>query len=179
MGEILESRKVMLIVAVSSRYESALKWASEALVAEYGEHCLLSDAFDFDQTTYYAESMGKNLKKQLVAHDALIDPAKLPDIKRRTNEFEDTYRDRNNHPETRPLNLDPGYISEGKLVLASTKNHSHRIYLRDGIYAEVTLHFHKKTWQAREWTYPDYKQAEFHAFFDRCRARLRQKYQSG
>jgi hypothetical protein len=166
----------MLIVAVSSRHDSALEWAAKALVMEYGEHCLKSEAFDFNQTTYYAESMGENLKKQLVAHDRLIDPASLPDVKRRTNELEDLYREQNDHPEQRPLNLDPGYISEGKLILASTKNHSHRIYLRDGIYAEVTLHYHKKSWQPREWTYPDYKQAEFHAFFDDCRTRLRQKY---
>ncbi len=175
LGEIFPPKKVVLIVAISTRHEPALTWAQDALEAEYGDLLLTSDAFDFDQTTYYTESMGEDLKKQFVAHSTLMDPAALPDVKRRTNELEDLYREENDYPETRPLNLDPGYISEGKLILASTKNHSHRIYLRDGIFAEITLHYHKKAWQPREWTYPDYKQPEFHAVFNQCRQYLRQQ----
>ena len=178
LGEIVSPRSVVLIIAVSTRHQSALAWAQSALRAEYGEFFMVSDAFDFDQTTYYAESMGEDLKKQFVAHAQLVDPSILPDVKRRTNELEDLYREQHDHLEARPLNLDPGYISEGKLILASTKNHSHRIYLRDGIFAEITLHYHKKAWQPREWTYPDYKQPEFHAVFDECRRYLRRQYAS-
>jgi len=161
LGEISQPRNVVLITAVSTRHESALAWAQASLEEEYGDLFLVSDVFDFDQTTYYTKSMGDDLKKQFVAHQTLIDPAILPDVKRRTNELEDLYRQQHDHGESRPLNLDPGYISEGKLILASTKNHSHRVYLRDGIFAEITLHYHKKSWQSREWTYPDYKQPEF------------------
>ncbi|MCA9217939.1 MAG: DUF4416 family protein [Planctomycetales bacterium] len=160
---------------MSTRYESALEWARSRLESTYGDLAFISPAFDFTQTTYYEQSMGTDLKKQLLAHANLIDPAILPDVKLQTNKFEEAYRTAHDHPEERPLNLDPGYISEGKLVLASTKNHSHRIYLRDGIFAEITLHYHKKAWQPREWTYPDYKQPEFHDFFDRCRKYLRQQ----
>ena len=63
------------------------------------------------------------------------------------------------------MNLDPGYITPAKLVLASTKDHAHRLYLADGIYAEVTLAFRGKQWQPLEWTYPDYRRADFQEFF--------------
>ena len=69
----------------------------------------------------------------------------------------------------RPLNLDPGYITPAKLVLASTKDHAHRIYLRDGIYAEVTLSFRGRKWQPLEWTYPDYRRDDYQRFFTECR----------
>ncbi|MFP6659163.1 MAG: DUF4416 family protein, partial [Pirellulales bacterium] len=75
--------------------------------------------------------------------------------------------------ELRPLNIDPGYLSRGKLVLASTKDHSHRIYLRDGIFAEATLYYKDRQWQSREWTFPDYRRADYHAFFERCRDYLK------
>lgn len=76
------------------------------------------------------------------------------------------------HAESRPLNLDPGYLTPAKLVLASTKDHAHRIYLRDGIFAEVTLVYRKGKWQPLEWTYPDYRRDDYQQFFTRCRERL-------
>lgn len=72
-------------------------------------------------------------------------------------------------PVARPLNLDPGYLTEAKLVLASTKDHAHRIYLSQGIYAEVTLSFRRGHWRHHDWTYPDYRRADYHAFFTQCR----------
>jgi hypothetical protein len=75
--------------------------------------------------------------------------------------------------EPRPLNLDPGYLTPAKLVLASTKDHAHRIYLSRGIYAEVTLFYKDRHWQPREWTFPDYRRADYQEFFSQCRAYLR------
>jgi hypothetical protein len=77
-------------------------------------------------------------------------------------------------PESRPLNLDPGYLTEAKLVLASTKDRDHRVYLDRGIYAEVTLHYQRgRGWQPRPWTYPDYRSEPYLQFFTRCRQYLR------
>ena len=70
------------------------------------------------------------------------------------------------------MNIDPGYITLAKLVLASTKDHAHRIYLRDGIYAEVTLSFHQRQWRPHSWTFPDYARADYREFFMRCREYL-------
>jgi hypothetical protein len=66
-------------------------------------------------------------------------------------------------------------MTPAKLVLASTKDHAHRIYLSQGIYAEVTLFYRDREWQAREWTFPDYRRADYHAFFDACRNYLLRK----
>ena len=74
----------------------------------------------------------------------------------------------------RPLNLDPGYIDLGKLILASTKDHLHRIYLKEGIFAETTLYYSQKAWQKLPWTYPDYQSAGYQAFLTECRDHLRQ-----
>lgn len=75
-------------------------------------------------------------------------------------------------PVARPMNLDPGYIAPSKLVLASTKDYSHRIYLDDGVYGEVTLLFQQGAWRQFEWTYPDYRTPAYHEFFARVRSRL-------
>jgi hypothetical protein len=73
---------------------------------------------------------------------------------------------------TRPVNIDPGYVDLGKLVLATTKDRAHRIYLQHGIYAEVTLQYAREAWQVSPWTYPDYREPRYHAFLSAVRERL-------
>lgn len=173
MGEINEPKPVLLLVAVSTRYDEALAWSEQRLRDEYGAIRLASEAFDFTETDYYAETMGVGLKKQFFVFDTLVDPGSLPQIKRATNAMEAEYAAEQQHSESRPLNLDPGYLTLAKLVLASTKDHAHRIYLADGIYAEVTLNYRKRGWQKSDWTYPDYQRVDFQAFFSLCRQTLR------
>lgn len=172
MGEIHKPDAVMLIVAASSRHEGALAWARERIEREFGGGALVSEAFDFTETDYYAATMGTGLKKQFIACQRLVDPGELARIKCQTNAWEAEYAALGGHAEARPLNLDPGYVTAAKLVLASTKDHAHRIYLADGIYAEVTLAYRQRQWQPLDWTYPDYRRADYQAFFTACRARL-------
>jgi len=172
MGEIFNPAPVLLILAASSRYAEAIEWARQRGAERYGCIALASNAFDFTETDYYTATMGSGLKKQFFAFERLIDPAALADIKRQTNDWEAEYAALARHPEPRPLNLDPGYITPAKLVLASTKDHAHRIYLRDGIYAEVTLAYRQRHWQPLEWTYPDYRRDDYQRFFTQCRDRL-------
>jgi hypothetical protein len=169
MGQIHEPSPVLLIIAASSRYQAALHWAREECESTFGALAHVSEPFVFTETDYYTATMGPQLKKQFVAFPRLIDPAELPAIKRQTNEWEAQYAATGQHPEPRPLNLDPGYMTPAKLVLASTKDHAHRIYLRDGIYAEVTLAWRQRKWQAMEWTYPDYRREDYQQFFTQCR----------
>ena len=172
MGDIHEPDAVLLIVAASSRHDAALAWARERIEREIGSLALVSDAFAFTETDYYAATMGDGLKKQFIACERPIDPGELARIKRQTNAWEAEYAALGRHPEPRPLNLDPGYVTAAKLVLASTKDHAHRLYLADGIYAEVTLAYRQKQWQPLDWTYPDYRRADYQAFFTACRAKL-------
>src|SRR5262245_53745786 len=128
MGDIHEPARVGLLVAASSRYDAALDWTAERFAKKFGPAAHLSHRFDFTETDYYDAKMGTNLKKQFLCFATLIDSAELAGIKRETNEWEAEYAAVGNHEEPRPLNLDPGYITPAKLVLASTKDHAHRIY---------------------------------------------------
>jgi hypothetical protein len=172
MGDIHEPAPVLLIIAASSRYIEALEWARERSAGQFGPVALASEAFDFTETDYYTATMGADLKKQFFGFERLIDPAVLAGIKRQANMWEAEYAALGRHAEPRPLNLDPGYITPAKLVLASTKDHAHRIYLRGGIFAEVTLSYRAGHWQPLEWTYPDYRRDDYQLFFTRCRERL-------
>jgi hypothetical protein len=175
MGEIKQPQHVLPLLATFSRYESALTWARERAEQQWGRVALASPAFPFTDTAYYAREMGANLRKCFFAFEQLIDPAELPSLKRCSNDWEVEYRDSHGHPECRPLNLDPGYLTEAKLVLATTKDRDHRLYLAGGIYAEITLCYVQGRWRHREWTYPDYRRPEYHEFFDRCRGYYRQR----
>lgn len=173
MGAILPPKPVLPIVAAASRYATALGWARDKLAERFEADVMLSPPFSFHQTDYYEATMGRNLKKQFLVPLQLVTPEQLADWKIEMNAWEDEYQANHDGPESRALNLDPGYLSEDKLVLASTKNHAHRIYLQQGIYAEITLQYRAKQWQACPWTYPDYREEAFHAFFDIGRNRLR------
>ena len=174
MGQTNSHYPVLLVTAITSRYVSAIDWAVSQASEHWGAVRIKSDVFDFSETGFYEKTMGQNLLKQLVAFQ-LIDPAILPDYKITSNQWEELYAETHQHPETRPLNIDPGYISEAKLVLATTKDRDHRIYLRDGIYAEVTLHYQQNDWVESRWTYPDYQRADFKSFFTECRNQLRKQ----
>lgn len=170
MGAIRLPSPVKLICGMITADTGLFAQAETALTARFGVVDLRSDVLPFDFTTYYHKEIGSPLHRQFVAFERLIDPAILPDVKRWTNELEERWaivRDGQPH---RRINLDPGYVTAAKLVLATTKDHAHRLYLRDGIFAEVTLTFRGKSFQSSDWTYPDYRTAEYIAFFNAVRA---------
>jgi hypothetical protein len=99
------------------------------------------------------------------------DPSELASDKLASNRFEEAWTTEilGSESESRLINIDPGYMTMTKLVLASTKNREHRIYLRDGIYAEVTLAFRDQLWAAMPWTYADYQRPDVHEFLSIAR----------
>jgi hypothetical protein len=113
--------------------------------------------------------MGEQLLKQFAVLDRSYDPAMLASDKLLTNRWEEEVKLALPADEPRPLNIDPGYMTLTKLVLASTKNREHRVYLRDSVYAEVTLGFRDQKWQPMPWTYPDYQRTDFREFFSNAR----------
>ncbi|RIK61509.1 DUF4416 domain-containing protein [candidate division KSB1 bacterium] len=140
-----------------------------ALVQEnFGDVWLCSSAFPFDFSDYYREEMGPSLRKVFLVLDVLIDPAWLPEWKLKSIALEKNY----SLAGKRQINFDPGYLELPKLVLATTKNFAHRIYLGRGIYADVQLYMKDGKFQSNPWTYPDYKHPEHLAFF----VQARQKY---
>jgi len=175
MGEACCPSPVLLLTAAFSRYEAALAWGRQRAVEAWGPIALESKAFDFDQTDYYEPTMGRGLRKVFWAFQRLIDPGCLAELKLQSNSWERQYAALGVHPEERPLNLDPGYLALGKLVLASTKDFAHRLYLSKGIYAEVTLYYRHRAWQAHEWTLADYRRPDYHEFFSLAREHLHRR----
>jgi hypothetical protein len=169
MAVTTQPADVLLILATISRYGEALDWTADKATERFGPVALESDRFSFTETDYYQPTMGSDLLKTFLAFERLIDPAELAAIKLETNTWEADYAKLQRYPEPRPLNLDPGYLTPAKVVLASTKDHSHRVYLSLGIFAEVTLYYKAGRWQHREWTYPDYRRPDFQHFFSRAR----------
>lgn len=128
---------------------------------------LISDVFDFNFSNYYCEEMGEKLFRYWVSFNPNLKAKNLYSIKIFTNDLEKKYF--SDSSGNRKVNLDPGFIEGSKLVLFSTKNYSHRIYLEDGIFAEVTLVYKNKQFQTLEWTYPDYKTPSAIDFFTKVR----------
>jgi hypothetical protein len=172
MGQIRQPEPVKLFVGMLSAYPDAFVGAEASLAEVLGPVDLRSDLFAHEFTEYYRDEMGHPLLRLFVSFERLAPPAELASIKRLTNEIEARMAADGAWPVLRPMNLDPGYIAPAKLILASTKDYSHRIHLHEGIYAEVTLLYVRGGWQQLPWTYPDFRTAAYHDFFSRVRARL-------
>jgi len=175
MGAISTPLPVKLFVGMLSGRRELLSAAAERLQSVYGRIDLTSQATDFDFTDYYEKEMGGGLLRQFVAFERLIDPGELVAIKQATNRMEAEFAAAASGGPPRPINLDPGYVAESKLVLASTKDYAHRIYLRDGIYAEVTLRYAGGRWLPHQHTFPDYASGAYDAFFKQARGALREQ----
>lgn len=169
MGQPAPHAPVMLVVAAFSRFPEALDWARSEMEKRYGPLAMESPRFAFNETDYYAPTMGEGLEKQFFGSERLIRPEQLVEVKLQTNALEATYSATAGRDVPRPLNLDPGYLSMAKWVLASTKDHAHRLYLGRGIYAELTLHYTAGDFAPWPWTYPDYRRDDYRAFFREAR----------
>jgi hypothetical protein len=170
---------VLLVVAAFSRHAEALAWGRERLERACGPVALAGVPFDFHHTAYYEPTMGPGLRKCLLVFRDLVPADCLPAVKLHTNALETELAGAGTYPEPRPLNLDPGLLSLGKFVLATTKDQAHRVYLRDGIFAEVTLRFEAGAFEPWPWTYADYREPAVREFLrgarDYYRGRLRER----
>ena len=174
MGKANVPRPVKLIVSAFAPAEALLQQARQRLAAAYGAVDVESELLPFAHTSYYDAEFGdppdlggRALVRRIWSFELLIDPGALAAIKLSTNDLEQGWA----LDGRRRVNLDPGYVSLAKLVLATTKNHGHRIYLRDGIYAEVTLRYQDGAFSPWPWTYPDYATAAYCALFGQIRRR--------
>jgi len=165
MGKVKEPLPVKLIASMFAGSGELLEKAKVRLGQEFGPIDYESELLPFDHTTYYAVEFGENLKRRFVAFAELVRPERLTEIKLLTNALEMEWAVEGK----RRINIDPGYVSHSKLVLATTKDHAHRIYLGQGIYAEVTLYFREGTFRPWPWTYPDYASPPLIAIFNHIR----------
>ena len=141
--------------------------AIELLGKDFGEIELQGEEFDFNFTKHYEKEMGKNLRKRFILFKKLIDRKDLTDIKLQTMKLEEKFRKNNK----RQVNIDPGYITLNNVVVASTKELPHRIYLNKGIFADLLLLLKKKDVIPFKHTFTDYKQSK--NFFLESRQRFK------
>ena len=158
-----------LIMGLLFRDFSVRDAAFAALFEQFGPPDFLTEAEHFIHTTYYDREMGPGLVRQFCSLLNLVPPGRLPDIKLTTNQLE-TQLSRGGK---RLINIDPGILSEERLILATGKNYIHRVYLRSGIYADLTLVYQKGAYQSLPWTYPDYQEPALLHFLGVLRQKLR------
>ena len=165
MGVVKVHPPVKLICAVT--VAEPLLWDSlrKELETLFFTMDVIGEWYAFTHTRYYEPEMGEPLKKRLVAFRRLIPAETLPDIKLATNQIENRFRVGGK----RRVNLDPGYIAPAKLVLATTKDYDHRVYLGRGIFGDLHLRYRQKHCQPLEWTYPDYRETFVLEFFEKVR----------
>lgn len=171
MGQPHRHDDVTLIVGMLSAWPELFDLARERLVAHFGPVALASDVMDFDFTDYYTAEMGSGLKRRFFSFSRPFDAAAIADAKLWTNDLEREFVSPK-YPVPRPINLDPGYVDLNRLVLATTKDFPHRIYLGRGIFAEVTLQYARGGFEAQPWTYRDYRTPAYHAWFRAVREAL-------
>ena len=165
MGQPKAPKPVKLVMSLIMGSEALFEEVTADLRPLYGEIDFESPWMTFDFTDYYAREMGRKLKRRMITFQRLIQPDTLSMVKGETNRIEQTYADRGK----RKVNIDPGYVSTHHLILATTKPYTHRPYLRDGIYADLTLIYQKGGFRTLEWTYPDYRRPEMVKMLDQIR----------
>jgi len=174
VGTIKTPDRVKLIVPMLAHQPRWFDQAEQAMVSLFGAIDWRSELLPFAATEYYVSEMGAPQWRCFVTFAELIDPGELARIKRATNDIEQALASEGR----RQINLDPGYVSLAKLVLATTKDQWHRIYLGQGIYAEVTLSYQHGAWRAQPWTYPDYRSTAYLAILTEVRQRYKAQRQA-
>ncbi|MEN8263196.1 MAG: DUF4416 family protein [Nitrospirota bacterium] len=166
MGKITGPTPVKLFVGMLSQEKSLFYDLAQKLSDIYGKIDFKSPAWPWDHSEYYEEEMGLGLMRQFIFFDKLISPGDIAEVKIKTDDLEKLYLNDNSG---RRINLDPGYLDSAKLVLATTKNFSHRIYLNSGIYGEVTLIYSGGDFRSLPYTFPDYRTETYLEVFRKAR----------
>ncbi|MBN1603111.1 MAG: DUF4416 family protein [Chitinispirillaceae bacterium] len=168
MGVAQNPHKVLLFFAVTWNQSFDINEIHTKLDQRFGNRDRTFGPIAFSWTEYYEKEMGNNLMKEYFTYSIPIERESLAEIKNYSNDLETGFA-RNGK---RQVNIDPGYVARDKLVLASTKDFFHRIYIGDGIFAEVTLHYRKGRYRFFSWTYPDFRDGDFQKFLEIVRAPL-------
>jgi len=169
MGKPCVPDQALLFVGVLYREEEYFSRSKKKLYGSFGESVLESPPIPWDYSQYYRSELGSPLLRRFVFFRDPISPETLCDIKLVTNGLEtDLSTDGK-----RNVNLDPGYLTAYNVVLASTKNYAHRIYIGKGIYAEITLLYRDGKYRPHVFTYRDYASDEYAELFARARKFLK------
>lgn len=167
MGQTYEFENEKLIIGVIYNDMEVYEKAMEMLKDAFGEVDYESERFSFSKefSDYYDGELGGEGMRVILSFRKTVDPSRQAEIKIATNEMERILSVDGN----RKINLDPGFISSGRLMLATTKKIGFRIPLEDGIYTELTLFWAKGGWHKLPWTYRDYQSERVQKFLTKVR----------
>jgi len=172
MGQIQKDFKVQPFVAIMYKNNYKYEEALAECISRFGEPLGISDEYNFSEfTSYYEKEFGANLKKRMHVFGK---PRELENFHRNKIWSNKLETELSKQSEARNVNIDPGYLGLSKLVLFSTKNYSHRIYISDGIFAEVTLVYEYSEFKNQSWTYPDYADEKNLSFITDMREKIKQ-----
>jgi len=157
MGEVTQFLPEKLVMAVLISRPQREQELLDVLNKTWGPSDFCSQLLPFNYTDYYDAEMGAEIQRFFVSFRRLVDPSLIADIKLQTNRVEEQFRE----AEGRKVNIDPGLLCLSRFILVTTKESAHRIPLSGGIYAEVTLLYHRGSFRPLEWTYPDYRSSEY------------------
>ena len=175
MGKTKAPPDAKLIIGLIYKHAAVKDKVLGILRTHFGEMDFLSRELDFNWTDYYYPELGRPLKRLFVSFKQLISQGKLSGIKVYTNKLEKRFL----HKYKRRINIDPGLLNLGKVVLATTKDYNHRIYLGSGIFAEVTLFYKDGTYRPWPWAYPDYQSKEYIAILNSIRKLYQERVENG
>jgi hypothetical protein len=168
LGAYKTPANVKLVVGLLGSDLEILKRIREILTRKFGPEEEVLSPIPFVWTQYYSDEVGASPWRTFLTYENLIPRENVVDIKRYTNALELDFA-----PEgLRRVNIDPGYLTLGQFFLATTKDQRHRVYIRDGIFVEPTLYFQDGTFHPFDWTYRDYRSAEYLAYFQSARSKL-------
>lgn len=173
MGMIKKEYRVKMFCGFIYREENILSEARDMLAARFEKTDIEAGPFVFDFTDYYRKEMGEKLKRRFFSFTGLVSPDACHKWKIFTNKLEERFS--RSLPHGRAINIDPGYMDMAKVVLLSTKDFFHRIYLDGGIFAELTMYYQKNDYRFLPWTYPDYRSEESLDFFRAMRTAYSQE----
>ena len=165
MGIYGDGHKVKLIVGLLSNDAAVMSKVAAALARIFGSVDFESGILDFTHSDYYRKEIGIGLKRKFLSFQKLLSLKDIYKVKLKTIRLEKKFLSDGK----RRVNIDPGYLDCAKLVLFSTKDYTHRIYLNKGIYAETTLFYKDKKFNAWPWTYPDYRSDKYINIFNSIR----------
>ena len=170
-----------LFIGMLSQDAGLFQMCAERLALVFGPVDMQSEVLPWEHTDYYRDEMGTDLRRMFIFFERLIDPGDLSRIKLQSIRLEDELSRITTSGPLRSVNLDPGYITEAKVVLATTKDFPHRIYIGEGIYAESTLHYSKSggSYIVVDHTYPDFRSQYCRDLFNKAREKLRMKLHGG
>ena len=163
----MKQSKAVLVIAFMYRDLEIYNLALKDAIENFNSIKIISEEYLFSHSAYYKEEMGKNLKKRFLVFKNLIERDYISEVKKITDKIEKKYLYSNGN---RKINIDPAILTLENFILTTNKNFTHRIYLKDGVFADLTLIYNKKLgYTELPWTYADYSSEETKLFLNSVR----------